>query len=203
MELTRRQMIAAAMLGGGALALPAAARAALPAGGTMRRIEAARAAIERHGAGIPFRDRIGIADFGLHSRLPRFFLIDMEAGTERALLVSHGRGSDPAHSGLLARFSNVPGSAATSDGAYLTAQEYVGQHGASRRLKGLDPSNDQAEPRAIVIHAAWYVAPEMIAEHGKIGRSEGCFAFTGGDLPAVLDRLGPGRLLLAGRFQSG
>lgn len=202
MQVTRRQMLAAALIGGGALSLPAAARAALPRDPAAQRLAAARAALERHGAAIPFRDRVGIADFGLHSRLPRFFLIDLESGTTSAHLVAHGRGSDPDHCGRLERFSNRPGSAATSDGAYLTAQPYVGQHGASRRLKGLDPSNDQAEPRAIVIHAAWYVAPTMVAEHGKLGRSEGCFAFTGADLPAILDRLGPGRLLLAGRFHS-
>ena len=42
----------------------------------------------------------------------------------------------------------------------------------------------------------------MARQHGKIGRSEGCFAFdeTNGSLKEVLSRLGPGRLLYAGRF---
>jgi hypothetical protein len=38
----------------------------------------------------------------------------------------------------------------------------------------------------------------MIQTHGMLGRSEGCFAISESHLPTVLDRLGPGRLLLAG-----
>jgi hypothetical protein len=198
METTRRQLIAAAMLGAVA-PVPAWARAIAAAADP--RIAAAKAALAVHGDRIVHRDRVGIADFGLPSRTPRFFVLDMLGGGMTAHLVSHGRGSDPRHSGWLERFSNEPGSAATSAGAYLTAERYVGQHGSAQRLHGLEPSNDAAERRAIVIHGAWYVDPQMVADHGKIGRSEGCFAFSGRDLPAILDRLGPGRLLLAGRFQ--
>ena len=34
------------------------------------------------------------------------------------------------------------------------------------------------KPRAIVIHNAWYAEADMIQLHGKLGRSEGCFAFS-------------------------
>ena len=44
---------------------------------------------------------------------------------------------------------------------------------------------------------AWYVGPGMLAEWGMLGRSEGCFAVNQSDLPKVLDRLGPGHLLIA------
>jgi len=65
------------------------------------------------------------------------------------------------------------------------------------RLMGLEHSNSNAESRAVVVHGAWYVSNEMAREKGKIGRSEGCFAFAEHDLPRVLDQLGPGRLLYA------
>lgn len=154
-------------------------------------------ALHQHRKQIRSRDVIGVVDFAAPSRLPRFHIVDVATGRSEALLVAHGRGSDPDHSGWLERFSNLPGSAASSSGAYLTGDSYWGTHGASRRLVGLDPENCNAEARAIVIHGAWYVSPEMIRERGKIGRSEGCFAFAQYDLDRVLRRLGPGRMIYA------
>jgi hypothetical protein len=202
MAMTRRQFVAAAAGIGAAAAMPVWAQPTVLKGSSDPRLAAVRLALARHAGSVVHRDRVGIADFSLPSRLPRFFLIDLEAGRATAHLVAHGRGSDPTHCGWLERFSNQPGSAASSDGAYLTSEEYVGQHGRSRRLVGLDPTNDNAEARAIVVHAAWYVGPQMVAQHGKIGRSEGCFAFSDDELDPILDRLGPGRLIVAGKFQS-
>lgn len=163
-------------------------------------LQRALQAYERHRTQLSVRDYIGIADFSAPSRVPRFHILDMGSGSSRSLLVAHGRGSDPDHSGWVERFSNLPGSAASSQGAYLTGDIYQGKHGRSRRLVGLDPDNNNAAARAIVIHAAWYVGPDMVREHGKLGRSEGCFAFSEVDLAAVLDRLGPGRLLYADKI---
>lgn len=157
-------------------------------------------AYERHRDRLSVRDYIGIADFSAPSRVPRFHLLDMVSGKTRPLLVAHGRGSDPDHSGWVERFSNLPGSAASSQGAYLTGEIYQGKHGRSRRLVGLDPDNSNAEARGIVVHAAWYVGPDMIRQHGKLGRSEGCFAFSETDLDGVLGRLGPGRLIYADKI---
>lgn len=165
--------------------------------------DVARSGLDRHGAMIAHTDVVGIADFAQPSRVARFHLVDMAAGTARPLLVAHGRGSDPDHSGWVQRFSNVPGSAASSAGGYLTGALYEGKHGRSMRLHGLDPDNDNALARAIVVHGAWYVAPAMLATHGKLGRSEGCFAFDDAELAQVLERLGPGRLIYAGRFGFG
>jgi hypothetical protein len=113
------------------------------------------------------------------------------------LLVAHGRGSDPDNTGWVQRFSNRPGSNASSNGSFLTGDTYIGKHGRSRRLIGLDPENDEAEPRAIVIHAASYVSRAMAREQGRVGRSQGCFAVAADDLDQVLARLGAGRLLFA------
>lgn len=144
------------------------------------------------------RDRVTIIDFGLPSAVPRLFLIDLLAGRTEAMLVAHGSGSDPGHSGQLQLFSDVVGSEATSEGAYLTGDPYVGIHGPSRRLTGLDATNAHAEERAIVIHSAWYVGPEIIARQGRLGRSNGCFAVSATDIGPLLARLGRGRLLYAG-----
>jgi hypothetical protein len=160
-------------------------------------VAAARAGLERAGGRILHRDVVGVADFTRPSRTPRFHLVDMTSGRVDTMLVAHGRGSDPGHTGWLQSFSNRPGSAATSQGDYATGGYYYGHHGRSMRLQGLDPTNSNAEERAIVVHAAWYVGPDLVREHGVLGRSEGCFAVSDFDLPKVLDRLGPGRLLVA------
>ena len=157
----------------------------------------AMAAFDRHRGQLSAQDMFAVVDFSAASREPRFHLVDVLTGATSSLLVAHGRGSDPEHSGWLERFSNEPGSAASSSGAYLTADIYQGKHGRSRRLIGLDPENSNVEARAVVIHAAWYVGPEMVRDHGKLGRSEGCFAFSENDLPRVLERLGSGRMIYA------
>jgi hypothetical protein len=154
-------------------------------------------ALERHRDRITFRDVIGIADFSLPSRAPRFHLLSVADGRVTSHLVAHGRGSDPAHTGWLERFSNEPHSYATSAGAYLTDGVYLGNHGHSIRLDGLDPTNSNAASRAIVVHGAWYVSDQMIGEHGMLGRSEGCFAVANSSLDEILTRLGAGRLIYA------
>jgi hypothetical protein len=134
----------------------------------------ALAALQAHAGQVPHHDRIGVVDFSLPSSEPRFFLVDTATGKiERSWLVAHGSGSDPKASGMAQRFSNRPGSNASSRGAYVTASTYVGKHGLSQRLIGLDPDNNEALQRAIVIHGAPYVSPSLIAAQGRIGRSQG------------------------------
>ncbi len=162
-------------------------------------LERAKAALDQHERFVPHRDVVAIADFGKPSSAHRLVLVDLLSGRSTSMLVAHGKGSDPQHTGWLQKFSNEPGSEATSQGSYLTGEEYVGQHGRSRRLKGLDPQNDQAEARAIVVHAAWYVSPSIVAQHGKLGRSQGCFAVSESNLAPILKQLPPGRLLFAGK----
>jgi hypothetical protein len=159
----------------------------------------ARAAFDANRSRIQHDDVIGIADFSKHSGEARFFLLETGTGRVSQHLVSHGRGSDPAHSGWLKRFSNAFGSNATSDGAYLTANYYHGKYGRSMRLHGLEDRNNNAMDRAIVVHSAWYAEPQVVNQHGKLGRSEGCFAFSASSHREVMERLGPGRLLYADR----
>jgi L,D-transpeptidase catalytic domain len=156
-------------------------------------------ALEQHHDSIGYRDFIGVADFSLPSRAPRFHLVNLADGSTRSHLVAHGRGSDPAHTGWLERFSNEPHSNATSAGAYRTGSLYLGAHGRSMRLEGLDPTNSNALARAIVVHGAWYVNEEMIGHSGMLGRSQGCFAVADSSLPEIMARLGPGRLIYANK----
>lgn len=146
---------------------------------------------------VRYADVIGIADFNRPSREPRFHILDLRSGQVTSHYVAHGRGSDPGHSGWLNYFSNVPGSEATSEGAYVTGDAYVGKYGHSLRVTGLDPTNSNAEARAIVVHSAWYAEPEVIRQNGKLGRSEGCFATPGVSHAEIMTRLGSGRLIYA------
>ncbi len=193
-----------ASLGAAAVGLPHSAFATAVAPSGLRGpvsggspLAVARAGLERVGAHVAQRDVVGVADFSLSSAQPRLHLVEMATGQVTSLLVAHGRGSDPEHTGWLKDFSNAPGSDATSQGAFLTGEYYSGAHGRSMRLNGLDPTNSNARDRGIVVHSAWYVGPEVLRSHGMLGRSEGCFAVSQADLPQVLSRLGPGRLLIA------
>ncbi|MFN0023681.1 MAG: murein L,D-transpeptidase catalytic domain-containing protein [Parvularculaceae bacterium] len=141
-----------------------------------------------------------IVDFAAPSWRPRLHIVDLTTSRVRSFLTAHGRGSDPSHTGWLSGFSNAIGSNATSRGAYRTAGRYDGKYGRSMRLVGLDAENSNAEPRAIVIHPAWYVGDKMIERFGKLGRSEGCFAVAESDHLEILDRLGSGALFYAGRL---
>ena len=146
------------------------------------------------------RDTIGIVDFSKPSAEPRFHLVDLASGQVESHRVAHGRGSDPAHSGYLERFSNDFGSYATSNGTYTTGDYYQGKYGLSMKVNGLDWSNNNAEPRAIVIHNAWYAEDDMIPLHGMLGRSEGCFAMSRDSQYKVMRKLAGGRMIYADKL---
>jgi len=157
------------------------------------------AALDEHSNTITHRDRIAIVDFSVPSSDARLHFLNVASGEVSRLLVTHGSGSDPGHTGFLHSFSNAFNSNASSEGAFKTADYYVGKHGRSQRLLGLDPTNNNALDRAIVIHGAWYANADMIQTHGKLGRSQGCFAVGENDLNDVFGYLGKGRLLYAAR----
>jgi hypothetical protein len=162
-------------------------------------LRTALASLQKHGGQLRHRDRMAIADFTAGSAQPRFHFIDLVSGKSQSLLVSHGSGSDPAHTGYLKRFSNDFGSNASCEGAFATRDYYVGKHGRSQRLLGLDPTNSNALGRAIVIHSAWYANADMLRTHGMLGRSQGCFAVGERDLDQVFARLGEGRMIFAAK----
>jgi hypothetical protein len=158
----------------------------------------AKAALDQHR--IAARDFIGIVDFGLASRDERFHVVDLRSGAVESYRVAHGKGSDRAHSGFLDHFSNTPGSEATSNGTYTTADYYHGKYGLSMKVHGHDWTNNNAMSRAIVIHNAWYAEPDVIETHGKLGRSQGCFAFSRHDQWKVMEKLAGGRMIYADKL---
>jgi hypothetical protein len=160
----------------------------------------ARAALDMHRYQVRPRDFIGIVDFSKASSEARFHVVDLMNGRVESFRVAHGSGSDPDHSGFLEHFSNRPGSEATSNGTYTTGDYYHGKYGLSMKVRGLDWTNSNAESRAIVIHNAWYAEPEIVARTGKLGRSQGCFAFSREDQWSVMRKLAGGRMIYADKL---
>jgi hypothetical protein len=202
MSLTRRGVLVAGAAAG--LVSPAlTAQASVAAQGPSRELlRRALTALDRHAAQLPNRELIAVADFSQPSRLPRFHLVETATGRVTSHLVAHGRGSDPGHTGWLERFSNEQGSNASCAGAFRTDGYYVGAHGRSIRLSGLDATNSNAQARGIVVHGAWYVSPAMARSPGVLGRSEGCFAFGSDSLQEVMTRLGPGHMIYADKVSA-
>jgi hypothetical protein len=194
-------LLAVCSIGSSASAIAAVPGGAIPSPPVTGRkpMELALAALRRHAATVEHQDLAGIVDFTAPSHRPRFHLVDIGKGTTSSFLVAHGKGSDPENRGWVERLSNEPGSNASCGGAFLTGQIYVGKHGRSLRLMGLEPANDMAAARGIVIHAASYVPEVRTLAQGRIGRSQGCFAVSNSDIGEVLERLGSGRLLFAWR----
>jgi len=116
---------------------------------------------------------ITIIDFSLQSDRERLWVIDLNKGKVLFhCLVSHGRNSGELKA---ENFSNIPGSYASSPGFYVTGETYIGKHGLSLTLDGLESGiNDKARARAIVIHGADYVSDDFIRNNGRLGRSLGC-----------------------------
>ncbi len=118
-------------------------------------------------------DVISIVDFSLPSSAKRLFVIDL---TNNKLLfctyVAHGNGSGLQYAN---QFSNIPQSNKSSLGFYKTLNTYIGVHGYSLKLEGLEKGiNDNANRRDIVIHGAAYVSEALARSQGYIGRSQGC-----------------------------
>lgn len=123
-----------------------------------------------------------IIDFSLSSTKDRMWVIDMvNKKVILQTLVSHGikSGKEFAKS-----FSNQNESNKSSLGFYLTGETYIGKHGISLKLDGLEFGlNDKARERAVVIHGAEYVSKKLAIKQGYLGRSQGC--------PAVATAIAP------------
>ena len=162
-------------------------------------LAAALVALDKHRERVADPSRLFIADFSRHSSEARLYMVDTGSGEVTAFRTAHGRGSDPNRSGWARKFSNAPGSFASSLGAYVTLGEGFGlQHGKHVGLDGLDASNSAAKDRAIIVHSADYCELPFLRSFGMLGRSEGCFATSSKEFAVLLPALGEGRLLYAG-----
>ncbi len=132
-----------------------------------------------------------VVDHSLPSSEPRLWVVDVRSGdTVLEELVAHGK-----NSGLhrVSSHSNEPGSKQSSLGVFRTDETYVGRHGYSLRLSGLERGwNDRARDRAIVIHGADYVSARFLGGHGRLGRSWGCPAVRPGVSRSLIDRIKDG-----------
>ena len=140
--------------------------------------------------------KLAVIDYSRPSTDKRLWVFDV---AHDALLfnehVAHGSGTGD---NFATRFSNEEGSHATSLGLFRTAETYQGGNGYSLRLDGLDAGfNDRARSRAIVMHGAWYVNPDLIRTQGRLGRSQGCPALREQVAKVVIDTLKQRQLLFA------
>lgn len=118
-------------------------------------------------------DVISIIDFSLPSSAKRLFVIDLN--NNKLLFctyVAHGNRSGLEYAN---QFSNIPESNKSSLGFYKTLNTYMGTHGYSLKLEGLEKGiNDNANRRDIIMHGAAYVSEALVRSQGYIGRSQGC-----------------------------
>lgn len=114
-----------------------------------------------------------ICDFSQPSGNRRLYIID---AANRELIkntfVAHGKNSGYIYANS---FSNKPESLQSSLGFFVTRSTYIGKHGLSLRIDGLEKGiNDNAMKRTIVIHGADYVNAGRAVKGNFMGRSWGC-----------------------------
>ncbi|MBL8616226.1 MAG: murein L,D-transpeptidase catalytic domain family protein [Deltaproteobacteria bacterium] len=130
--------------------------------------------LDAHPSAVAPGRAVFLIDLSRPSPLPRGWLLDPTTREVLAVMhVAHGKESGWAR---VEKVSNVEGSHQSSIGAMRGAALYVGKHGRSLRLEGLDPGvNDDALARAIVLHGADYVSWQSVWDNqGRLGRSLGC-----------------------------
>jgi hypothetical protein len=137
-----------------------------------------------------------LIDYSRPSVEPRLWVYDLRTGELLfEELVAHGRGTGE---NLATRFSDTLNSHQTSLGLFVTGDTYVGSNGYSLRLDGLEPGfNGRARERAIVMHGAWYVDPDLAASQGRIGRSWGCPALREAVARRVIDTVRGGGVVFS------
>ena len=138
--------------------------------------------------------KVTLIDFRMSSKQKRMWVIDLQSNTILFhVLVAHGKntGDEFARS-----FSNQKNSNQSSLGFYMTAETYIGKHGLSMRLDGLEQGfNDKARSRAIVMHGANYVSQDFIKTYGRLGRSFGCPAVSVSKHKDIIKSLANGSVL--------
>ncbi|TGE21945.1 murein L,D-transpeptidase catalytic domain family protein [Hymenobacter aquaticus] len=135
-----------------------------------------------------------VVDFDLPSTEKRLWVLDL--GTKQVVfntLVAHGHNSGE---NVATNFSNENESNMSSLGFYVTQAEYIGKHGRSLKLNGVDEGyNDNALMRSVVMHGADYVSEEFIRQNGRLGRSLGCPALPMDQYAQIIDTVGNGTCL--------
>lgn len=132
-------------------------------------------------------------DFAKPSSQERMFVLNLETGALKKYLVAHGKNSGELYA---TSFSNTPESNKSSLGLYVVQGSYIGKHGTSLFMDGLEGSNNNARERNIVIHSANYVSKSFVKSQGRLGRSLGCPAMNANDFSLVKNQIRDGSLFL-------
>ena len=140
------------------------------------------------------KDILSICDFSQSSKNKRLYIIDIE--NKRLIIntyVAHGKNSGAEYANS---FSNNPSSLKSSLGFYVTLDTYMGGHGLSLKIKGLEKGfNDKANGRNIVIHGSDYVGDNFMQSNNICGRSYGCPAVSSEESPVVINTIKNGSCL--------
>ncbi len=140
------------------------------------------------------QDILTLIDFSKSANQKRLWIIDLKNNKVlKHTLVAHGRNTGEEYA---SKFSNTPESNQSSLGFYVTGSTYVGKHGTSLKLHGMEKGiNDNAERRAIVMHAAEYVSESFIKRVGRLCRSQGCPAVPVEEHKEIIQTLANGTCL--------
>ncbi|HEX6224673.1 MAG TPA: murein L,D-transpeptidase catalytic domain family protein [Chryseolinea sp.] len=140
------------------------------------------------------KEILTVIDFRISGNEKRLWVIDLKNETLLFhVLTAHGRNSGNV---FAKTFSNTINSNQSSLGFYVTGNKYIGKHGISLKLRGVEKGiNDNAEARAIVMHAADYVSESHIKKYGRLGRSFGCPAVPVDGHKEIIDTLSQGTCL--------
>lgn len=117
-----------------------------------------------------------LVDFGIHSGKKRFFIWDFKGDSIKySSLCAHGYGRDSTHDKPV--YSNVEGSYCSSLGKYKVGVRSYSKWGINvhYKLHGLEPTNNNAFKRYIVLHSYTPVpVREIYPVHLPLGMSQGC-----------------------------
>ena len=131
-----------------------------------------------------------LVDFGTHSGKKRFYVWDFNSGSVLcSSLCAHGYGQNSTASEPV--FSNVPGSYCSSLGKYKVGARSWSQWGINvhYKLHGLEPTNDKAYERIVVLHSFDPVPEvETYPVHLPLGMSQGCPVVSNQTMKAI-DRM--------------
>jgi hypothetical protein len=134
------------------------------------------------------KELLTIIDYSKPSTEKRLWVFDLKRG--RIVMntwVSHGKNSGSLNANS---FSNSNGSLKSSIGVFVTDQPYIGGHGISLRMRGLEKGvNDHAYSRNIVFHGAAYVNGRMANQLGRMGLSWGCPAVSTDNIKTLVDTI--------------
>lgn len=137
-----------------------------------------------------------VVNFDLPSTSKRLFLIDIKTNKIiQSYYVAHGQNTGSKYA---ISFSNESNSHKSSLGVFITTDFYIGKHGKSLKLNGLDKGfNTNAANRGIVIHGCSYTNENYMKKEGRAGRSWGCFAIDETLRNQLFSTIGPNTLLFA------